>query len=99
MFLRGSLIEDELRDCLTIYEEQYSIFGDDDVLRPWFQVANTRTTETVEQRLFITPMSSMPETSKWIFKDLKQICTRNDFSRTLKEIEAPIFPYTYCQKC
>ena len=89
--LRESGIEQKLESCLLLSDRQFYIYGDAAyVLRPWLQTAFDRATATMEQAIYNTGMNRPRTSVEWNFKDLKQIWTRNDFSRLLHVRQFPV---------
>lgn len=88
---RQSGMDNVLEQSLHVEGQQYYIYGDPAyILRPWLQVAFSRTFATPEQLLVNKTMSAVRVSVEHSYKDMKQMWSSQDFKRMLKVRDAPI---------
>ena len=81
----NSDISERLWNSLTMGDRQYYIYGDAAyVLSPWLQTAYERIGASDEQEWYSKRMSAARVIVERSYKDLKQVWTRNDYSRLLQ---------------
>ncbi|PXF47633.1 hypothetical protein BWQ96_02612 [Gracilariopsis chorda] len=89
--MRRSDIESNMESSLVIEGTQYYVYGDPAFgLRPWLQTAFDRENATEDELKYNCSMNTIRTSVEWNYKDLKQIWTRNAFSRLLRVRQFPV---------